>query len=54
MTFANSRSNTVPVRLPNRSVFKFQVTQTRREDVSFAPKQFQPVADAIDDVCHWQ
>ncbi len=49
MTFADSRSNTVPVQLPNGAIVKFEVTQTGREDVaSFDPKQFQPVADAIE------
>ena len=50
MTFADSRSDTVPVQLPNGAVVKFEVTQTGREDVSFDPKQFQPVADAIEGV----
>ena len=49
MTFADSRSNTVPVQLSNGATVKFEVTQTGREDVaSFDPKQFQPVADAIE------
>jgi hypothetical protein len=50
MTFSESRSDTVPVQLPNGSTVKFEVTQTGREDVSFDPKQFQPVADAIEGV----
>ncbi len=50
MTFAESRRNTVPVQLPNGAIVKFEVTQTGREDVSFDPKQFQPVADAIEGV----
>ncbi len=51
MTFAEFRSETVPVALPNGATVKFEVTQTGREDVaSFDPKQFQPVADAIERV----
>jgi hypothetical protein len=49
MTFADSRSNSIPVQLPNGATVKFEVTQTGREDVaSLDPKQFQPVADAIE------
>lgn len=50
MNFSDSRSDTVPVQLPNGATVKFEVTQTGREDVSFDPKQFQPVADAIEGV----
>ncbi|MEQ9237656.1 CU044_2847 family protein [Coleofasciculus sp. E2-BRE-01] len=50
MTFAESRSDTVPVELPNGAIAKFEVTTTGREDVSFDAKQFQPVADAIEGV----
>lgn len=48
MSFSDSRSDTVPVQLPNGATIKFEVNQTGREDVSFDPKQFQPVADAIE------
>jgi len=47
MTFAESRSETVPVQLPNGAIVKVEVTKSGREDVGFDPKQFQPVADAI-------
>jgi hypothetical protein len=47
MTFAESRSETVPVQLPNGAIVKVEVSTTGHEDVSFDPKQFQPVADAI-------
>jgi len=50
MTFAESRSETVPVQLPNGEIVKVEVTNTGREDVSFDPKQFQPVADEIEGV----
>jgi hypothetical protein len=50
MTLAESRSSTVPVQLPNGETVKFEVTQTGREDVGFDPKQFQPVAEAIEGV----
>ena len=50
MSFSDSRSDTVPVQLPNGATVKFEVTQTGREDVSFDSKQFQPVADAIEGV----
>lgn len=50
MTFADSRSETVPVQLPNGVIVKVEVTKSGREDVSFEPKQFQPVADAIEGV----
>jgi hypothetical protein len=48
MTFAESRSNTVPVQLPNGAIVKVEVASTGREDVGFDVKQFQPVADAIE------
>ena len=50
MAFAESRSDTVPVQLPNGAIVKVEVTKTGREDVSFDPKQFQPIADAIEGV----
>jgi len=50
MSFADSRSETVPVQLPNGATIKFEVSNTGQEDVSFDPKQFQPVADAIEGV----
>lgn len=50
MTFAESRSNTVPVQLPNGAIVKVEVASTGREDVGFDVKQFQPVADAIQGV----
>lgn len=50
MTFAESRTDTVPVQLPNGAIVKVEVSKTGREDVSFDPKQFQPVADAIEGV----
>lgn len=48
MTFAESRSETVPVQLPNGAIVKVEVASTGREDVGFDVKQFQPVADAIE------
>jgi hypothetical protein len=50
MTFAESRSDTVPVQLPNGAVVKVEVASTGREDVGFDVKQFQPVADAIEGI----
>ncbi len=50
MDFDESRSSTVPVQLPNGAIVKVEVTHPGREDVSFDPKQFQPVADAIEGV----
>jgi hypothetical protein len=50
MTFAESRSETVPVQLPNGAIAKFEVTSTGREDVGFDVKQFEPVAEAIEGV----
>ena len=50
MAFAESRSETVPVQLPNGAVVRVEVTNTGREDVGFDAKQFQPVADAIEGV----
>ncbi len=47
MSFAASRSESVPVQLPNGAVVKFEVTTTGREDVGFDSKQFQPIAEAI-------
>ncbi|WP_017302150.1 hypothetical protein [Nodosilinea nodulosa] len=37
----------MPVQRPNGATIKFEGTQAGREDVSFDPKQFQLVADAI-------
>lgn len=50
MEFTESRSETVPVQLPNGAIVKVEVTTTGREDVGFDPKQFQPVAEAIEGV----
>ena len=50
MTFSESRSDTVPVQLPNGAIVKVEVASTGREDVGFDVKQFQPVADAIEGV----
>ncbi|NJL40544.1 MAG: hypothetical protein HC899_30225 [Leptolyngbyaceae cyanobacterium SM1_4_3] len=50
MTFAESRSDTVPVQLPNGAVVKVEVASTGREDVGFDVKQFQPVADMIEGI----
>ena len=50
MAFAESRSETVPVQLPNGAIVRVEVTNTGREDVGFDAKQFQPVADAIEGV----
>jgi hypothetical protein len=50
MTFAESRSSTVPVQLPNGAIVKFEVTSTGREGVAFDSKQFQPIAEAIEGV----
>lgn len=50
MSFAESRSESVPVQLPNGAIVQFEVTSTGREDVAFDSKQFQPVADAIEGV----
>ena len=50
MSFSDSRSESVPVQLPNGAVGKFEITQTGRENVSFDKKEFQPVADAIEGV----
>jgi hypothetical protein len=50
MDFTESRSDTVPVQLPNGAIVKFEVAQTGREDVDFDTKQFQPVAEAIEGV----
>jgi hypothetical protein len=50
MDFGETTNDTVPVQLPNGGIVKFEVTQTGREDVSFDPKEFQPVAEAIEGV----
>lgn len=50
MTFADSRSETVPVQLPNGAIVKVEVAQTGREDVGFDVKAFEPVAEAIEGV----
>ena len=50
MAFSESRSETVPLQLPNGAIAKIEVTQTGREDVGFDVKQFQPVADAIEGI----
>ena len=50
MTFAESRSDTVPVQLPNGSLVKVEVAQTGREDVGFDVNSFKGVTDAIEGV----
>lgn len=50
MTFAESRSDIVPVQLPNGAIVKVEVSSMGREDVGFDVKQFQPVADAIEGI----
>jgi len=50
MSFDESRSESVPVQLPNGAIVNFEVTSTGREDVAFDAKQFQPVAEAIEGV----
>ncbi len=54
MTFVESRSDTVPVKLPNGAIIKVEVaTRAGRKDVSAGTetvKQFQPVADAIEGI----
>lgn len=50
MSFADSRSDSVPVRLPNGALVKVEATQTGREDVGFNEKSFQGVTDAIEGV----
>ncbi|EKV01593.1 hypothetical protein Lepto7375DRAFT_3764 [Leptolyngbya sp. PCC 7375] len=50
MTFSDSRSETVPVQLPNGTVVKVEVEQTGREDVGFDVKSFQGVTNAIEGV----
>ena len=50
MTFTDSRSDTVPVQLPNGALVKVEVAQTGREDVGFEVKSFKGVTDAIEGI----
>jgi Trypsin-co-occurring domain 1 len=50
MTFADSRSDTVPVQLPNGALVRVEVAQTGREDVGFEVKSFKGVTDTIEGV----
>lgn len=50
MTFADSRSDTVPVQLPNGAIVKVEVAQVGREDVGFEMKSFKGVTDAIEGI----
>jgi predicted secreted protein len=50
MAFADSRSDTIPVQLPNGAIVKVEVAQTGREDVGFEVKSFKGVTDAIEGV----
>jgi Trypsin-co-occurring domain 1 len=50
MAFSESRSETVPVQLPNGSIIKVEATVNGRENVSFNAIEFQPIADAIEGV----
>ena len=50
MTFAESRSSTIPLKLPNDALIKVEVAQTGREDVGFDVKSFQGVTDAIEGI----
>lgn len=50
MSFSDSRSNTVPVQLSNRTRINIEVAQTGREDVAFDVKSFQGVTNAIEGI----
>lgn len=50
MSFSDSRSDTVPVQLPNGAIVKVEVAQTGREDVGFEVKSFKGVTDAIEGI----
>jgi len=50
MTNSAPPSSTVPIELPNGAIVKVEVTRMGREDVSFNPKQFQPITDAIEGI----
>jgi hypothetical protein len=51
MAFAESQGDSVPVALPNGAIVKIEVARSGREDVSFDPKQFQPLAATIGKFC---
>ena len=50
MDFGESKSQTIPVQLPNNALVKVEVAQTGREDVGFDVKSFQGVTDAIEGI----
>jgi hypothetical protein len=50
VAFSENRSQTVPIQLANGATARIEVASTGREDVSFDPKSFQPVADAIEGI----
>lgn len=50
MSFTDSRSDTVPVQLPNGALVKIEVSRTGREDVGFDVKSFKGITDAIEGV----
>lgn len=50
MEFSDSRSEHIPVRLPNETIIKIEVAQAGREDVGFNTKSFRDVTDSIEGI----
>jgi hypothetical protein len=51
MTYAEQRTETIPVELPNGTIIKVEVAQVRgRQDVASSMLSFKPVTDALEGV----
>jgi tetrahydromethanopterin S-methyltransferase subunit B len=50
MEYTESRTEKIPVQLPNGTIIKLEVVQTGREDVAFDVKPFKEVANALEGI----
>ena len=50
MDFESSRTERIPVELPNGGLIQVEVSQTGREDVAFDRKAFKDVMDSIEGI----
>lgn len=50
MDFTESRTERVPVELPNGAIIQVEITQTGREDVALDIKPFKQVTDALEGI----
>jgi Trypsin-co-occurring domain 1 len=50
MEFQDSRTEAIPVKLPNGAIAKIEVASTGEENVAFDVRPFQEVSDAIEGI----